>query len=391
MQHHSTPSSVKIPALTAALAYAARGWQVIPLHDVTQGHCSCVKGLQCGKNTGKHPRLDDWTTQGSTDPTQIRQWWQEWPTANVGIVTGLASGIGVLDTDPRNGGDVALEAFLEQHGPLPETPMALTGSIGGTHRFFTISEDLPGCKPAPGLDLQLSGQQVVAAPSVTTRAYCWEASAEPDDVPLAPLPTWLLDIARAKAAAKASGVDMPDTLPVVTIPELKVSARIKYLIQMGEDPDNLSRYPSRSEAGFAVIQALIRAGHDHGTIAAVLLDTRFGISTYIWDRKNPKSAFYVEQTRRWVAKEIGRALAKPLPDRTVPDMTQPPVTDDAPWPEMATAPGGPAPRGLLHQRRVNIARYRAQIQRDPYFGAPERRGTGITPALLLTQKAPHHD
>ena len=25
----------------AALAYAARDWYVLPLHDVTQGHCSC--------------------------------------------------------------------------------------------------------------------------------------------------------------------------------------------------------------------------------------------------------------------------------------------------------------------------------------------------------------
>jgi hypothetical protein len=231
---------------------------------------------------------------------------------------------------------IALEDFLQHHGPLPETPLVLTGG-GGQHYYFALSEDLPGCKPAPGLDLQLSGQQVVAPPSLTTRPYCWEAASDPAEVPLAPLPVWLLDIARAKARAKGSGVDVPATLPRVTIQDLKVSARIKYVIQTGEDPESTTRYASRSEAGFGVIQALLRAGHGHGTIAAVLMEKRFGISAYIWERKNPKSAFYAEQTRRWVAHEIGRALAKPPPvtDRRVPDMTPPPATEEAPWPEMA--------------------------------------------------------
>jgi hypothetical protein len=45
---------------------------------------------------------------------------------------------------------------------------------------------------------------------------------------------------------------------------------------------------------------------------------------------------------------------------------------------------------LLRSRAAHIARYRAQINADPYFGAPERRGTGITPAILVLEKETTH-
>ena len=42
-------------------------------------------------------------------------------------------------------------------------------------------------------------------------------------------------------------------------------------------------------------------------------------------------------------------------------------------------------------RAANIGRYRRQIYADPYFGAPCRRGTGITPAVLVTEQEMIHD
>ena len=293
--------------LEAALTYAARGFHVLPLH-------------------GKHPRLDDWPNAASTDPAQIRAWWQQWPTANVGILTGARSGLAVLDVDPRHGGAVALEELLAQHGPLPETPLVLTGG-GGQHYYFRLEADLPGCKPAPGLDLQLSGQQVAAPPSLhpSGQHYTWEASSDLAEVPLAPLPAWLQAMAEAKATASTHGVPLPDVLPVVQLQDLTVSPRLKFVILTGTDPDNATRYQSRSEALFAVLGALVDAGYDDATMAGVVLDRRYAISAKVWDQKNPKSPRYVEQTRAWLAKEIGRARAKALPDasaRTVPDMTQ---------------------------------------------------------------------
>ncbi len=86
------------PLLDAALAYAARGWPVFPLYSPTlDGKCDCLKP-DC-ISPAKHP----WTKRGfydaTTDETLIREWWNRWPSANVGIRTGEYSGIVVIDLD----------------------------------------------------------------------------------------------------------------------------------------------------------------------------------------------------------------------------------------------------------------------------------------------------
>src|SRR4029453_5581595 len=149
--------------LDAALSYAARGLAVSPLDDVTPGHCSCAKGPMCGKNTAKHPRIDDWTATASVDPAQIQAWWREWPTANIGLLTGDRSRLAVLDIDPRNGGDVALADLEQCYHVLPETPLVLTGGQG-KHYYFRLDGPCASCHPAPGIELQAESAQVVAPP-----------------------------------------------------------------------------------------------------------------------------------------------------------------------------------------------------------------------------------
>ena len=83
---------------------------------------------------------------------------------------------------------------------------------------------------------------------------------------------------------------------------------MKRVIAEGDDKER--PYPSRSEAIFAVIHALLRAGYEDATIAAVLLDARYAISQKPLEQKNPRSPDYRDMTVGWVAKEIGRARAK---------------------------------------------------------------------------------
>ena len=227
-------------------------------------------------------------------------------------------GLAVLDVDPRHGGAVALEELLAQHGPLPETPLVLTGG-GGQHYYFRLEADLPGCKPAPGLDLQLSGQQVAAPPSLhpSGQRYTWEASSDLAEVPLAPLPAWLQAMAEAKATASTHGVPLPDVLPVVALQDLTVSTRLKYLIQTGEDPDRPTRYQSRSEALFAAIRGLVRAGDDDATIAGVVMDRRYAISAKAWDRKTPEArATRARHGAGWPEKSAGHGPRCRRPQRT---------------------------------------------------------------------------
>lgn len=109
---------------------------------------------------------------------------------------------------------------------------------------------------------------------------------------------FLMDVEATESISTAPAT-LPDELPTIAVTALKVSPRMKYLIRTGEDSDNPQRYPSRSEAVFGVIQALIKASYDDATIAAVLLDPRNGIG------EKPR-----EQGRRWVEQEIARARSK---------------------------------------------------------------------------------
>lgn len=192
------------------MAYAERfSWAVLPLHEaISRGGCSCSKGAEC-QNAGKHPRIKAWTDQASTDPQSIHDWWQKWPSANVGVATGLKSGLVVVDVDPRHGGDDSLLALIQQHGALPETVEAITGS-GGRHLFFQHPGGAPmrnmaGTLLGPGLDFRADGGMVVVAPSrhASGTTYCWEASSRPGEVPLAPLPDWLEVLLRGQETRRA--------------------------------------------------------------------------------------------------------------------------------------------------------------------------------------------
>jgi len=197
--------------LPAALAYAERfGWAVFPVFEVDPQtrECACpsgsrtrIPGPQCG-NAGKHPRTRRGHLEATTDRRQIESWWQHAPSANIGIATGIASRLIVLDIDPRNGGDENLEALIREYGALPETPMQLTGG-GGRHYFFRRPDTpgrLVGRVLAQGVDVKADGGYVVAAPSthVSGRSYAWEVTARPDDLELSEPPWWITERLKSK-------------------------------------------------------------------------------------------------------------------------------------------------------------------------------------------------
>jgi len=113
----------------AALRYAKLGWHVLPLHGISNGRCTCGKP-DCS-SPGKHPRLQNGYKVASKNRKQITRWWKQWPDANVGVCTGVKSGVVVLDIDPRNGGDKSLAKLVKEHGPLPATLHVKTGGWSG--------------------------------------------------------------------------------------------------------------------------------------------------------------------------------------------------------------------------------------------------------------------
>ncbi len=182
--------------LAAAYSYIARGWAVIPLHNIVGVACSCGSAdpVHVYKQGGKHPVFREWQRSGLTTEAAVEATWRERPGANIGIQTGAVSRFWVLDVDPDNGGHTALAGLVAAYGVLPETYTVTTGS-GGMHYYWAIPEWEPhayrGRLPT-GLDVRGWGGQVVAPPSVSGKG----AYAVGSDVPIVAAPEWLLDMIR---------------------------------------------------------------------------------------------------------------------------------------------------------------------------------------------------
>jgi hypothetical protein len=84
---------------------------------------------------GKRPMIKDFEHQATTDGLSISKMWAATPNANIGIATGLANGIVVVDLD----GDEAVSWFEELGFPLGaevHTPS------GGKHYYYAIEPDV---------------------------------------------------------------------------------------------------------------------------------------------------------------------------------------------------------------------------------------------------------
>ena len=198
------------PLLEAALAYAARGWLVFPIHSPVGGTAPCSCGDADCSSPGKHPRTQNGFKDASIDPTVIEGWWTNWPDANIGIVTGVGSGLAVLDIDPRHGGDDTLAELVEQHGGLPETIEVATGG-GGVHLYFACPAVGQRSKNAfrPGLDLKADGGYVVAPPSLHESGEYYAWAVHPDEVEVAAAPAWLLELVNARRPSAPSTAAKP--------------------------------------------------------------------------------------------------------------------------------------------------------------------------------------
>lgn len=192
------------PLLSAALAYASLGWHIFPCWWIKDdGRCACGNP-QC-KSPGKHPisKAAPWgQNNATTDPDTIRQWWTQFPQANIAVFLDR-SGLCAIDIDPRNGGLETMDLIEAQYGPLASDLTQYTGG-GGEHRVFLrpTMGSLPG-KLGPGVDVKLNGY-IMLEPSnhASGRQYSWEASSDPrDGIMASPLPDWLRDLAMQRVTA----------------------------------------------------------------------------------------------------------------------------------------------------------------------------------------------
>ncbi|MCZ2341116.1 MAG: bifunctional DNA primase/polymerase [Bacteroidales bacterium] len=164
--------------LDLASQYAELGYRVFP----------CVPGT-------KRPITPRGFHDASDDPSQMEQWWSQYPHANIGIPT---EGLLVVDIDGVGNtwpGDPGRAADLATAGAIALTPR------GGRHYVFRR----PAGKAwrcsvgqlAAGVDVRTDGGYIVVAPSETeSRTYGWVEGCDLSD-PVERLPeppAWLVDV-----------------------------------------------------------------------------------------------------------------------------------------------------------------------------------------------------
>jgi Bifunctional DNA primase/polymerase, N-terminal len=119
----------------------------------------------------KQPLTPHGFHDATADVDQVRQWWRRTPQANIGMPTGAASGVVVVDVDVHDGGtgfpafDQARAAgLLARWGWLVRTPS------GGLHAYFrsdTAGAAVPRSWQVPSrhIDFRGEGGYVVVPPS----------------------------------------------------------------------------------------------------------------------------------------------------------------------------------------------------------------------------------
>lgn len=145
--------------------------------------------------------MRSWQHAASTNSSTISNWFTGlYRDHGVGIATGPESGVWVLDIDHHDAdGSASLEALEAEHGTLPATVEAITGS-GGRHLIFAYP---PGNVKigttkniGAGIDVRGDGGQILAYPTVhpNGQQYVWAASRAPGEIAVAQAPAWLLDL-----------------------------------------------------------------------------------------------------------------------------------------------------------------------------------------------------
>ena len=201
--------------LEHAQLYVGFGFAVLPVHRPVHGTnglvCSC--GRPKCPSPAKHP-FSSLAPRGVKDATKdlaALEMWFGSRDLNIAIATGAVSDINVLDVDPRHLGDESLAKLERLHGVLPPTWRFLTGG-GGEHILFRHPGGrIPNStgKIGPGVDVRGDGGYVVAPPSqhICGKRYAISVDHHPDEVPLAAVPGWLLDLLHPPATKEKAGAN----------------------------------------------------------------------------------------------------------------------------------------------------------------------------------------
>jgi Bifunctional DNA primase/polymerase, N-terminal len=174
-------------------------------------------GLPCFPCTlSKRPACPHGFHDADTDPTTLRSLWARFPSDLIGVSTGEASGIDVLDVDPKH--PEALEWCKAHREQFPKTRVHQTRS-GGVHLLFRHVHGLrcSTSRIARGVDVRANGGYIIWWPA--TGLHVLRAA------PLADWPQWLLDqLMSLPKTPSAPRIVVPDTYALAKLVRLVAGA-----------------------------------------------------------------------------------------------------------------------------------------------------------------------
>lgn len=215
--------------LNAALDYAKRN---IPV-------------FACRPN-GKEPATANGFYDATIDLAKIEAIWLNNPNFNIGLRTGTELGggvLGVLDVDPRNGGDATLAELQARHGTLPETARVTTGRRdGGKHYYFICPSDVTlKSKLGQGIDVKSRGGYVIAAPSIHPDTGLSYESDELHNLlegaSIAALPQWIVDMCSQETATMTVQLPAQDAASVYVDDDIVRDLRSALMSMRADDYD----------------------------------------------------------------------------------------------------------------------------------------------------------
>jgi hypothetical protein len=177
--------------LEMAIAYVDRGWAVIPV----------------GYN--KIPLIQDWPINWSKDAYQILEWFKQYPTMNIDIVTGKVSGFFAVDVDNKShptGNESITKAYGDIFDFDAKKYLAAETPSDGYHLLISTEglDDVKTCtKVLPSVDIRGEGGQIVISPSSFNvkgewKQYRWNNF----ELPISKATEWSLDIIKRGGEAR---------------------------------------------------------------------------------------------------------------------------------------------------------------------------------------------
>ena len=129
-----------------AIRVAKSGLPVFPL--VPNGPPFLNADIAAARGIPEPPQGDGGFKFASIDEAEIRAMWSGRPVAEIGIRTGAASGLYVLDLDRKNGKDGF--AVMEGQGWQPTATYWMNTRNGGRHHYYSIPRDGSRNYPSDG-------------------------------------------------------------------------------------------------------------------------------------------------------------------------------------------------------------------------------------------------